>query len=71
MKFVSMSQQRALAVKKVAAGVWGCIRRSVASRLREMILPLCSALVRPRLECSVHFWAPRYERDMELLERIW
>lgn len=32
---MDMFQQHALAVKKVADGIWGCIRRSVGSRLRE------------------------------------
>ena len=47
----------------------GSIKRRVVCRLREVILPLCSVLVRPHLEYSIQMWS-QYRRDMDLLEHV-
>jgi len=55
-------------VAKKANGILGYVRRSVANKLREVILPLYSSLMRPHLEYYAQFWALQYKNNTELLE---
>ena len=48
------------------ATILGHIKRSVVSRLREVILPLYST---PHVECCIQMWSPQYRRCLYRLEQ--
>jgi len=66
---LDMRRQCVLVAQKDNCTV-GCIKRGVASRERDVIVPLYSALVRNHLEYCIQAWGPQHKKDIELLERV-
>lgn len=66
---LSVRQQRAPVAKK-ASGILGLHWDECCQHRGEVILPLHSALLRPRVEGRVQCWAPQCKRHPELLQRV-
>jgi len=66
---LDMSHQCVLAARK-ASCILGCIKRSVASRLREAIPPLYSALTKVLLEYCIQLWSPQHKKYTDVLEWV-
>lgn len=53
------------------SGTLGYIKKNVVRRSRVVILALYSAVVTLHLECCVQFcWAPNFQNNKGLLERV-
>jgi len=50
--------------------ILGCISRGIASSVREGIVCLYSAFMKPQLKYCIQAWGPQQRNDVELLERV-
>jgi len=66
---LTTSQQCALVDKK-DNGFLECIKKSMASRSREVIFTLYSVIMRTYLEYCVQFWTIQFKKDRKLLEAV-
>lgn len=64
-----MSQQSALAAK-AANSVLGCFNRSIAGRLRDLIMSLFLGLVRLDQEQCLQLWSSQYKTATETVEQV-
>lgn len=48
----------------------GLHQSSVASRSKDVILPIYSTLMRPHLQSCIQFWGPQQKKDVDLMEQI-
>ena len=62
--------EQVFAVRQKALRMLGAIYRNVQYKNGEIISKLYYAFVRPHLEYCVQAWAPMYEKDSWLLERV-
>lgn len=65
---LDISQRCVLPMEKVNH-IPCCMKRSVASMVREETVPLCSALMKPYLEHCIQIWAP-HRKDSRLFEQV-
>ena len=66
---LNMSQQCVLVARR-ANCIVGCIKHSITSWSKEVILLLYSVLLQPHPEYCVQFWSPQFKKDVKVLECI-
>ena len=50
--------------------ILGLIRRNIAHKEKELIIPLYKTIVRPHLKYCEKAWSPYRKKDIDMLERV-
>ena len=66
---MKVSEQCGIAASK-GNQILGLIRRTIMYKEKQLIVPLCKAIVRPHLEYCIQAWRPFSKKDIDKLERI-
>ena len=66
---MKVSEQCGIAAAK-GNQIIGLIRRNIVYKEKELIIPLCKAIVRPHLEYCIQAWRPYRKKDIDMLERL-
>ena len=66
---IKVSEQCGSAASK-GNQIIGLIRINITCRVKELIIPLHKAIVRPYLEYCIQIWRPHRKKDIQMLERI-
>ncbi|WP_133434224.1 RNA-directed DNA polymerase, partial [Aeromicrobium phragmitis] len=66
---MKVSEQCGIAASK-GNQMLGLIRRNIAYKEKELIIPLYKAIVRPHLEYCIQAWRPYHKKDIDMLERV-
>ena len=66
---LSMGWQCALAAEE-ADSILGCFNKSIAGRLRDLIISLFLALVRLHQEQCLQLWSSQYKTDIETVDQV-
>ena len=66
---MKVSEQCRIAASK-GNQIIGLIRRTIMYKKKQLIVPLCKAIVRPHLEYCIQALRPYHKKDIDKLERI-
>ena len=66
---MKVSEQCGIAAAK-GNQILGLIRRNIAYKEKEQIIPLYKTIVRPHLEYCIQAWRPYRKKDIDMLERV-
>ena len=65
---MKVSEQCQIAASKGNQILW-LVRRTIAYKEKQLIVPLYKAIVRPHLEYCIQAWRPYRKKDIDRLER--